>query len=87
MFTFFCSLTIIHRYINTLEISINSLQNSTGALLAEGVDLLTGEADQEAVLLFVIGDELDDVGHRLRHGYALYRGFPAQLLGDSALLL
>lgn len=65
----------------------NTLDNSTRALFAEGVDALAGEANEQAILLLMVADELDDVGHGLGDGDSLDGGFPAQLLRNSALLL
>lgn len=62
-------------------------EQRAGALLPERVDPLAGEADEEAVLLLVLRDVLDDVGDRLRHRHALDRRLATQLLGDGALLL
>lgn len=63
------------------------LDEGAGALLAEWINPLAGEAVQEAVILLVFVDELDDVGDRLRDEHALDGGLAAQLLRHSALLL
>lgn len=43
----------------------SGLNNVAGALLAERIDLLTGEAHQQAVLLLVLRHIFDDFGARL----------------------
>lgn len=64
-----------------------SLKDFTRALLTERVDFLAGEANQQAVLLLVLGNVFDDVGARLRHGHPLDVCLASQLVDHVALLL
>lgn len=63
------------------------LQDSAGTLFAEGINFLAGETDEEAVLLLVVRDELDDVSDGGGHGDPLDGRLPPQLLRHSPLLL
>lgn len=47
------------------------LQDSAAALFPERVDLLAGESYQQAVLLLVFGDVLEDIRDGLGHGHTL----------------
>jgi hypothetical protein len=55
------------------------LQNGAAALLSEGIDLLAGEADEQAVLLLMLGDVFDDLRHCLGDGQSLDCSFATQL--------
>lgn len=51
---------------------LRELQDGTGALFTERIDFLACEADEQAIFLLVVGDELDNVSHRLGHRNTLY---------------
>lgn len=57
-----------------------SLQDWAAALFSERIDLLTGEADKQAIFLFMLGDVFDDLGDGLSHGHSLDCSFATQLL-------
>lgn len=57
------------------------LQDGAAAFFAERVDLLAGEADQQAVFLLMLGDIFHDVGDGLRDGHPLDCSLTSQLLG------
>lgn len=57
-----------------------NLQDGAAALFPERVDLLAGEADEQAVLLFMLGDVFDDVGDGLGHWHSLDCSLATQLL-------
>lgn len=56
-----------------------ALQDGAAALFPEGIDLLAGEADEQTVLLFMLGDVLDDFRHGLGDGHSLDGSFATQL--------
>lgn len=63
------------------------LEESARALFTERVYPLAGEAYEQAVLVFVLLDVLDDVANRLGDRKPFDGGLPAQLLRHGALIL
>lgn len=55
------------------------LQDSTAALLSERIHLLAGEANEQAILLLVLGDKLHDLANGLSYRNALDCSFATQL--------
>lgn len=56
------------------------LQDGAAALLSEWIDLLAGEANEQAIFLLMFGDVLDDVGNSLCYRHPLNGSFATQLL-------
>lgn len=67
--------------------NIRKLEDSAGTLFTEWIDLLTREADEKAIFLFVFIDVLHYVRYSYRHRDSFDSCFTSQLLCDSALLL
>lgn len=69
-----------HLHEMQLKLSSWLLQDGAAALFPEGVDLLAGESDQQAIFLFMLGDVLDDFRDSLCDWKSLDCSFATQLL-------